>query len=141
MNKDIEIIHYAVALIDPSPYQVREHFDAESLQELANSIKEHGIIQPLTARVSPQDPARLELVAGERRWRAAGLAGLDTVPVIVRELSDLAAQEIVLIENLQREDLTVSEEARGYQKALSLVGPDGNRSTASRPWLQRSASR
>lgn len=123
--KDIEIIRYSVELIDPSPYQVREHFDEAALQELAASVKEHGIIQPLTARVSPADAARLELVAGERRLRAAKLAGLETVPVIVHELSDQAAQEIVLIENLQREDLTVLEEAKGYQKALALMGPDG----------------
>lgn len=123
--KDIEIIRYSVELIDPSPYQVREHFDETALQELAASVKEHGIIQPLTARVSPANAARLELVAGERRLRAARLAGLETVPVIVHELSDQAAQEIVLIENLQREDLTVLEEAKGYQKALALTGPDG----------------
>lgn len=125
MKPQIEIVHYPTQLIDPSPYQVREHFEPTALSELAESIKEHGIIQPLTARVSPGDAARLELVAGERRLRAAKEAGLELVPVIVHELSDRAAQEIVLIENLQREDLTVSEEARGYRKALDLRGEDG----------------
>jgi ParB/RepB/Spo0J family partition protein len=120
-----EVILYPVDLIDPSPYQVRTHFDETSLAELAKSIQEHGIIQPLTARVSPTDPSRLELVAGERRLRAARLAGQPTAPVIVHELNDRDAQEIVLIENLQREDLTVSEEARGYQKALDLRDDEG----------------
>jgi ParB/RepB/Spo0J family partition protein len=116
----IEIVNYDPALIDASPYQVREHFQEAALEELAESIRTHGIVQPLTARESPRDPARLELVAGERRLRAARLAGLEAVPVIVHELTDRQAQEIVLIENLQREDLTVSEEAKGYRKALEL---------------------
>lgn len=125
---EIQIIRYPIGLIDPSPYQVREHFEAESLNELAESLKTHGIIQPLTARESPgADKSRLELVAGERRLRAAKLAGLETVPVIVHLLDDTTAQEIVLIENLQREDLTVSEEARGYQKALALTRADGTK--------------
>jgi ParB/RepB/Spo0J family partition protein len=118
--KAIEVLQCPVSLIDPSPYQVREHFEPGTLEELANSVREHGIIQPLTARQSPVDSERLELVAGERRLRAAKLAGLERVPVIVHDLDDAAAQEIVLIENLQREDLTVREEARGYRKALDL---------------------
>jgi ParB/RepB/Spo0J family partition protein len=118
--KAIEVTHCPVTLIDPSPYQVRENFAPETLEELASSVREHGIIQPLTARSSPRDPERLELVAGERRLRAAKLAGLERVPVIVHDLDDGAAQEIVLIENLQREDLTVREEARGYRKVLDL---------------------
>lgn len=121
----IEILQYDPNLIDASPYQVREHFEEGALNELAASIREHGIVQPLTARESPTDPARLELVAGERRLRAARLAGLETVPVIVHELNDRQAQEIVLIENLQRSDLTVSEEARGYRKALDLRDDEG----------------
>jgi ParB/RepB/Spo0J family partition protein len=121
----IEILQYDPNLIDASPYQVREHFEEGALNELAASIREHGIVQPLTARESPTAPARLELVAGERRLRAARLAGLETVPVIVHELNDRQAQEIVLIENLQRSDLTVSEEARGYRKALDLRDDEG----------------
>lgn len=121
----IEILQFAPSLIDASPYQVREHFEEAALKELAASIAEHGIVQPLTARRSPGDPARLELVAGERRLRAARLAGLEVVPVILHELNDRQAQEIVLIENLQREDLTVSEEARGYRKALELRDEEG----------------
>lgn len=127
-EQEIQIIRYPTGLIDPSPYQVRERFEPESLNELAESLKTHGIIQPLTARESPgDDKSRLELVAGERRLRAARLAGLETVPVIVHVLDDTTAQEIVLIENLQREDLTVSEEARGYQKALALTRSDGTK--------------
>ena len=123
--KQIEIIYFSTDLIDASPYQSREHFNPVKLAELAESVKEHGIIQPLTARVSPKDGGRLELVAGERRLRAGRLAALTLAPVIVHELSDREAQEIVLIENLQREDLTVSEEARGYRKALDLRDDNG----------------
>lgn len=122
----LQIINYPIELIDPSPYQVRERFEPETLAELADSVREHGIIQPLTARESPLDVTRLELIAGERRLRAGKLAGRQTVPVIIHVMDDAAAQEIVLIENLQREDLTVREEARGYQKALNLRTADGH---------------
>lgn len=122
---ETEVVRHRVDLIDPSPYQVRERFRDEGLEELGQSILEHGIIQPLVARRHPTDPVRLELIAGERRLRAARLKGVETVPVLVRELGDRAAQEIVLIENLQREDLTVSEEAHGYQKALELRDEGG----------------
>ena len=93
--------------------QPRKHFDEESLQELADSITEHGIIQPLTVR--KLSSGYYQIIAGERRWRAARLAGLQEVPVIVMEADDRKAAELAMIENLQREDLNPMEEAAGFQ--------------------------
>jgi ParB family chromosome partitioning protein len=101
----------AVDKIVPSPLQPRSHFFEAPLDELVESIRQHGVVQPLIAR--PVD-GMLELIAGERRWRAAKKLGLATVPVIEREASDRDVLEIALIENLQREDLNAIEEARGY---------------------------
>jgi ParB family chromosome partitioning protein len=95
--------------------QPRKDFAVEALQELADSIKEQGIIQPLIVRLKD---GFLELIAGERRWRAAQLAGLKEVPVIVREADDSAVLELALIENLQRENLNPLEEAQGYQQLI-----------------------
>ena len=96
--------------------QPRKHFDEESLQELADSITEHGIIQPLTVR--KLSSGYYQIIAGERRWRAARLAGLQEVPVIVMEADDRKAAELAMIENLQREDLTPMEEAAGFQSLI-----------------------
>ena len=96
--------------------QPRKHFDEESLQELADSITEHGIIQPLTVR--KLSSGYYQIVAGERRWRAARLAGLQEVPVIVMEADDRKAAELAMIENLQREDLNPMEEAAGFQSLI-----------------------
>ena len=101
--------------IRPNPQQPRRRFDSESLQELAASIAAYGILQPLTVR---QQGAVYELVAGERRWRAARLAGLTQVPAIVIEADDRKAMELALIENLQREDLNPIEEAEGYKTLI-----------------------
>jgi ParB family chromosome partitioning protein len=101
----------AVARIQRSPLQPRKDFPPEALEELASSIREQGILQPLIVRPNPEG---FELVAGERRWRAAQLAGLDVVPAIVREVDDGRVLEMALIENLQREDLNPIEEALGY---------------------------
>lgn len=101
--------------IRPCPLQPRKDFSVEALQELADSIKEQGIIQPLIVR--PRG-AFLELIAGERRWRASQLAGLKEVPVIVREANDTAVLEMALIENLQRENLNPLEEAQGYTQLI-----------------------
>ncbi len=122
---EIKVIPFPTEMIDPSPYQARKHFDESGLQEMGASIREHGIIQPLTVRVADPASGRLELVAGERRWRGAWLVGLEVVPVIVRELSDTAAEEIMLIENVQREDLTESEEAQVYDRMLKLKDEAG----------------
>lgn len=99
--------------IRPSPFQPRKEFEADALQELVDSIKQHGIIQPLIVR---QANGVHELIAGERRWRAAQEVGLTTVPVIIRSADDLEVLELSLIENLQRADLNAIEEAQGYAR-------------------------
>ncbi len=105
----------ALAQIHPCPLQPRKDFAPEALQELADSIRAQGIIQPLIVR--PRDD-HFELIAGERRWRAAQLAGLAAVPVIVREADDRSVLELALIENLQRENLNPLEEAQGYAELV-----------------------
>lgn len=105
----------ALNRLRPSPFQPRKDFTDEALRELADSIKEQGVVQPLIVRARPD---HLELIAGERRWRAAQLAGLAEVPVIVREASDTEALELALIENLQRENLNPIEEALGYRQLI-----------------------
>jgi ParB family chromosome partitioning protein len=101
--------------VQPCPFQPRKEFTAEALQELADSIREQGIIQPLIVR---QKGDRFELIAGERRWRAAQLAKLTELPVIVREADDREVLELALIENLQRENLNPLEEAQGYSELI-----------------------
>lgn len=119
-----ELLHWPINDITPSPFQERKHFEPQALAELAESIKVNGIIQPLTVRrVNATGP--LELVCGARRLRGGKLAGLETVPIILRILSDAAAENIVLTENIQREDLTPSEEARSYQRMLELRDDSG----------------
>jgi len=98
--------------VQPCPSQPRKDFERQPLEELAASIEVNGILQPLVARTTEE--GQLELIAGERRWRAAQIAGLETVPVIVREASDSQVLELALVENLQREDLNPVEEAQGY---------------------------
>ena len=105
----------ALDRVRPCPFQPRKEFAPEALQELADSIKEQGIIQPLIVREKPDG---FELIAGERRWRAAQLTGLKEVPVIVREADDRAVLELALIENLQRENLNPIEEAHGYAELI-----------------------
>src|SRR5712675_2751334 len=108
-----------LARIVPSTLQPRKDFGREALQELIDSIRQHGIIQPLMVR---RVGARIELIAGERRWRAAQEAGLTQVPVIIRSASDLEVLELSLIENLQRADLNPIEEAQGYARLSSEFG-------------------
>lgn len=105
--------------ITPSPLQPRKDFGADTLQELVESIRQHGIIQPLIVRAID---GRHELIAGERRWRAAQEAGLDEVPVIIRSASDRDVLELSLIENLQRADLSPIEEAQGYARLAGEFG-------------------
>lgn len=102
--------------VRPSPYQARRQFDPVLLQELAATVREHGVLQPVLLR--PAAAGGYELVAGERRWRAAQLAGLTTIPAVVRELSDREAAVLALVENLQRDDLQYFEEAEGYRQLL-----------------------
>ncbi|NLT41853.1 MAG: ParB/RepB/Spo0J family partition protein [Anaerolineae bacterium] len=115
----------AIAAISPAPHQPRRSFDDASLAELAASIREHGVLQPILVTAqegSPLGEARFTLVAGERRWRAAALAGLTTIPAIVRELGERESLEVALVENLQREDLNPVEEARAYQELQEMFG-------------------
>jgi ParB family chromosome partitioning protein len=104
--------------IFPNPHQPRTSFDEEALQELAASIREHGIIQPLVVTETPDQPERYWIIAGERRWRASQLAGLDEVPVIVREASTQQLLEWALVENVQRADLSPLEEAAAYHSLM-----------------------
>lgn len=105
--------------IVPGPMQPRTHFDEAALESLAESIRSHGIVQPLLVR---RKDDRYELVAGERRWRAAKLAGVTRVPVVVKEVPDESLLEIALIENIQRENLNPIEEAQAYRKLIERVG-------------------
>ncbi len=105
-----------ISEIEPNRSQPRKEFDPAALADLADSIREHGVIQPLLVRPLPS--GGYQLVAGERRWRACRMAGLNEVPVIVRELSDHETMELALIENLQRQDLNPMEEAQGYQSLM-----------------------
>jgi len=107
-----------VDLLRPGRYQPRHQFDTESLQALAQSIREKGVLQPLLVRRLSGHPETYEIVAGERRWRAAQLAQLHEVPVVLREIDDREALEIALVENLQRQDLSALEEAQAYQRLL-----------------------
>jgi ParB family chromosome partitioning protein len=109
-----------VADIDPNPHQPRQHFDEETLVSLAGSVREVGVLQPVLVR--PIAGGRYELVAGERRWRAAMRAGLDVIPALVRETGDLQAVEQALVENLHRQDLGVLEEASAYQQLIEEFG-------------------
>jgi ParB family chromosome partitioning protein len=105
-----------VSLAEPRKDQPRKNFDREQLQALANSIAEHGVIQPII--VTEGENGYYTIIAGERRWRASRLAGLEKVPVVIKELDDAETMEIALIENLQREDLNPVEEAMGYKTLM-----------------------
>jgi ParB family transcriptional regulator, chromosome partitioning protein len=105
--------------IEPNLNQPRKHFNDEKLAQLAESIKQHGIVQPLIVK---KEDNTYKIVAGERRWRAARLAGLNNVPVIIKDLTSKQVMEIALIENLQREDLNPIEEAEAYEKLISEYG-------------------
>ena len=108
-----------VEFLHPSRYQPRKIVDDGTIKELANSIEEKGILQPLLVRRHPDKPDAYEIIAGERRWRAAQLAQVHDVPVIIKDLSDQEVLEIALIENIQREDLSPLDEAEGYQLLMS----------------------
>jgi ParB family chromosome partitioning protein len=114
--------HLALDLLEPNPYQPRMTMEPEALEELAVSIRSHGVLQPLLVRPDPKRNGHFHLIAGERRWRAAAIAGVHEVPVIVREMSDADAAAVALIENLQREDLNAMEEAEGYSRLVDEMG-------------------
>tara|TARA_B100001559_G_C16474618_1_gene610718 strand:- start:630 stop:1490 length:861 start_codon:yes stop_codon:yes gene_type:complete len=97
-------------------FQPRINFDEEKISELANSVKKNGLIQPIVVRPNKNDKGKFEIVAGERRWMAAQKAGLHEVPIVVLNLSDLESLEVAIVENIQREDLNIIEEAKGYER-------------------------
>ena len=109
-----------VEWINVGPWQPRRNFDHEQLDELAGSIRQKGIVQPILLRPTPNQPGRFQLVAGERRWRASQIAQLHDIPSLVRDLSDAECYEIALIENIQRQDLSVIDEAQGYANLLEI---------------------
>ncbi|NIY75100.1 ParB/RepB/Spo0J family partition protein [Thalassospira sp. HF15] len=111
--------HIAITDLKPSPFQPRSNFDDDAIDDLAASIREKGIIQPILVRASSTGETTYEIIAGERRWRAAQRAQLHEVPVLVREFDDRETAEIALIENLQRQDLSPLEEAEGYNRLMS----------------------
>ena len=106
----------SISDLSRNPYQPRQNFSEEKLEELSNSIRKNGIIQPIAVRPSKSDPGRFEIVAGERRWLAAQKAGLHEIPVRVLDLSDVESLEVAIVENIQRDDLNPIEEARGYKR-------------------------
>ena len=106
--------------VEPNPHQPRQDFDEEELQNLSDSITEHGVIQPLTVR--ELEKGYYQIIAGERRWRAARLAGLHEIPALIIEADDKKTMELALIENLQRQDLNPVEEAQGYQALMTEYG-------------------
>ena len=120
VDEQEKVVSLRLTEIVPNREQPRKQFDEEGISELAASIAQHGLLQPLTVR--PLADGTYQLVAGERRWRASRLAGLDEVPVIVREMNDREAAEIALIENLQREDLNPMEEAVGLSTLMETYG-------------------
>lgn len=117
INKE-EVVELNIEELRPNPYQPRRVFDEQALEELAASIKEHGVFQPIIVKKSIKG---YEIIAGERRFRASKLAGKKTIPAIIRNFTDEQMMEIALLENLQREDLSVIEEAVAYQKMLTSL--------------------
>lgn len=114
--------HLPIEMIEPNPDQPRRTFDPEALDELAASIREKGVIQPLIVRKHPHKEGHYEIVAGERRWRAAQIAQLHELPAIVRDLSDTEVLEVAIIENIQRADLNPLEEALSYRQLMDRFG-------------------
>lgn len=108
--------------LSANPRNPRKHFDGAELDQLVASVKEKGIVQPILVRPAPGHPNRFEIIAGERRWRAAQKAGLHEVPVTVQDVSDKEALELAIIENVQRADLNAIEEANGYQQLIDSFG-------------------
>ena len=124
---DTNINKLSISELVGNKYQPRENFDQESLDELTNSIKERGIIQPIIVRKSVDQKFKYEIIAGERRWLAAQNAGLHEVPVVIAEADDLKSLEFAIVENVQRIDLNVIEEAQGYQRLINDFSYDQNK--------------
>ncbi len=123
-KKGLNRLTASIGDLSPNKYQPRIHFNEEKLLELANSIRKNGIIQPIAVREDKVDPGRYEIVAGERRWLAAQKAGLHEVPIVLLDLDDHEALEVAIVENIQRDDLNVIEEAKGYKRLSEEFGYD-----------------
>ena len=116
-TKEINNINkISISDLTRNPNQPRHYFDENKLNELSNSIKKNGIIQPIAVRLKKSEPGKYEIIAGERRWLAAQKAGLHEIPITILELSDVESLEVAIVENIQRDDLSPIEEAKGYQK-------------------------
>ena len=124
---DTNVNKLSIGEIIRNKYQPRKHFNQEDLDELTNSIKELGIIQPIIVRKSSDQKFKYEIIAGERRWLAAQNAGLHEVPVVITEADDLKSLEFAIVENVQRIDLNVIEEAQGYQRLIDDFSYDQNK--------------
>ena len=124
---DTNINKLSIGELIRNKYQPRKNFNQENLDELTNSIKERGIIQPIVVRKSADQKSKYEIIAGERRWLAAQNAGLHEVPVVITEADDLKSLEFAIVENVQRIDLNVIEEAQGYQRLIDDFSYDQNK--------------
>ena len=121
---EININRLSISDLVSNKFQPRKVFDEDNLQDLTNSIKERGIIQPIIVRKSRDDNSKYEIIAGERRWLAAQKAGLHEVPVVITDADDLKSLEFAIVENVQRSDLNVIDEARGYQRLIEEFSYD-----------------
>ena len=121
---EVNINKLAISDLVSNKFQPRKIFDEENLSELANSIRERGIIQPIIVRKSDDNKSKFEIIAGERRWLAAQKAGLHEVPVVITEADDLKSLEFAIVENVQRNDLNAVEEARGYKRLIDEFSYD-----------------
>ena len=124
---DTNINKLSISDLVRNKYQPRKNFNQENLDELTNSIKERGVIQPIIVRKSVEDKLKYEIIAGERRWLAAQKAGLHEVPVVITEADDLKSLEFAIVENVQRVDLNIIEEAQGYQRLIDDFSYDQNK--------------
>ena len=121
---EVNINKVLISDLVSNKFQPRKTFDEDSLQDLTNSIKERGIIQPIIVRKSSDDSSKYEIIAGERRWLGAQKAGLHEVPVVIADVDDLKSLEFAIVENIQRSDLNAIEEARGYQRLIEEFSYD-----------------
>jgi len=121
---EIQKNQLAVSDLIPNKYQPRKNFDEINLEDLTNSIKERGIIQPIIVRKSNNENSKFEIIAGERRWLAAQRAGIHTVPVVITDVDDLKSLEFAIVENVQRHDLNSLEEAQGYKRLIDEFSYD-----------------
>jgi len=121
---EININKVSISDLVSNKFQPRKLFDKDSLEELTNSIKERGIIQPIIVRKSSDDNSKYEIIAGERRWLAAQKAGLHEIPVVITDVDDLKSLEFAIVENVQRNDLNAIEEARGYKRLIEEFSYD-----------------